>query len=107
MAKQKKLSFPASVTVIDKCLHTLHVDIWGPAPNPSLHGHRYFLTIIDDYSRFCWVYLMKNKSETRDQLTKFINLVENQFETKVKIIRSDNGHEFKMNDFFETKGIMH
>jgi len=44
-----------------------------------------YITIIDDFSRFSWVYLMHNKSETRTHLTNFINHVENQFETKVKI----------------------
>ena len=50
---------------------------------------------------------MKNKSDTRNHVIDFVNLVENQFETKVKVIRSDNGHEFKMHDFFNSKGIIH
>jgi len=40
-------------------------------------------------------------------LTSFINFVENKFETKIKVIRSDNGHVFKMNEFFSFKGIIH
>jgi len=107
MAKQKKLSFSNSQSRADKCFNLIHVDIWGPAPTPSLHGHRYFLTVIDNFSRYSWIYLMHNKSETRTHLTNFINFVENQFETKVKVIRSDNGHEFKMNEFFSSKGIIH
>jgi len=50
---------------------------------------------------------MQNKSETTTHLVNFINLVENQFGTKVQIIRSDNGNEFKMNSFFDSKGIIH
>jgi len=50
---------------------------------------------------------MHNKSETRMHLTSFINFVENKFETKIKVIRSDNGHVFKMNEFFSFKGIIH
>jgi len=107
MAKQKKLSFSNSESRTDRCFSLIHIDIWGPSPTPSLHGHRYFLTIIDDFSRFSWVYLMQNKSETRTHLVNFINLVENQFETKVQIIRSDNSNEFKMNSFFDSKGIIH
>lgn len=101
MSKQRKLNFSNSKSRTDKCLDLIHVDIWGPTPNPSLHGHRYFLTIIDDCSRFCWIYLMHNKSKTRMHPTNFVNFAENQFESKVKVIRSDNGHEFKMEDFFE------
>jgi len=107
MAKQRKVSFSNSDSRVDRCFSLIHVDIWGPYPTPSLHGHHYFLTIIDDFSRFSWVYLIHNKSETRTHLTNFINLVENQFETKVKIVRSDNGNEFKMHDLFYSKGIIH
>jgi len=39
LAKQKKLSFPNSISHIDKCFNLIHVDIWGPAPTPSMHGH--------------------------------------------------------------------
>jgi hypothetical protein len=53
-----------------------------------------FLTIVDDYSRFTWVILWKGKYEVASQVQSFINLVENQFESKVKILRSDNGPEF-------------
>jgi len=107
MSKQKKLPFSNSESCADKCFDIIHVDIWGPSPTPSLHGHHYFLTIIDDSSRFTLVYLMCNKSETRTHLINFVNYAENQFETKIKIIRNDNGHEFKMNDFFNSKGIVH
>jgi len=50
---------------------------------------------------------MKNKYDTRNHVINFVNLVENQFETKVKVIRSDNVHEFKMHDFFNSKGIIY
>jgi len=107
MSKQRKLPFSVSESHVVKCFDVIHTDIWGPSPTPSLHGHRYFLSIIDDHNRYCWVYLMKNKYDTRNHVINFVNLVENQFETKVKVIRSDNGHEFKMYDFFNSKGIIH
>ena len=50
---------------------------------------------------------MKTKSEVQNILTVFYNLVETQFETKIKCVRSDNGLEFKMTNFFNSKGIMH
>ena len=50
---------------------------------------------------------MKHKSDTKDLLVKFIHMVETQFNTKVKIIRSDNGPEFKLENFYVLKGIMH
>jgi len=50
---------------------------------------------------------MKHKSDTRDLLVNFINMAENQFDSKVKIIRSDNGLEFKLESFYTNNGIIH
>lgn len=74
----------------------LHVDIWGPCVVTSLHGHKYLLTIIDDHTRFVWVFPMVSKAEAQTQLKSFVAFVEKQFEAKVKIIWSDNGSEFIM-----------
>ena len=73
----------------------------------SLSGAKYFLTIEDDFTRSTWVYLMKHKSDTRDLLVKFIHMVETQFNSRVKIVRSDNGPEFKLENFYALKGIVH
>ena len=51
-AKPKRLSFPISTSKSKKCFDLIHVDIWGPYSIPSIHGHKYFLTIVDDYSRY-------------------------------------------------------
>nr|GMD46029.1 Retrovirus-related Pol polyprotein from transposon TNT 1-94 [Ipomoea batatas] len=83
------------------------MDIWGPYKVATTYGHQYFLTILDDHSRAVWIYLMKGKSEARGLIVGFCNLVENQFGTKVKCIRSDNGLEFNMVEFFKQKGIIH
>jgi len=63
--------------------------------------------IINNHSRFTRVYIMQNKSETRKHLLSFINYVETHFDVKVKTIRSDNGREFTMTDYFNSKGIVH
>nr|GLL25232.1 uncharacterized protein LOC109182622 [Ipomoea trifida] len=83
------------------------MDIWGPYKVATIHGHHYFLTILDDHNRAVWVYLMKAKSEVRSLIIQFCNLVENQFGTTVKCIRSDNGLEFNLQDYFSQKGIIH
>ena len=63
-AKRKRLSFPSS-THVSHCLFDLvHCDLWGPFSVPTIKGYKYFLTIMDDYSRCAWVYLLKSKSET-------------------------------------------
>ena len=58
-AKMRKLAFPISTSKFDACFDLIHVDIWGPFHIPSVFGHKYFLTIVDDKSRFTWVYFMK------------------------------------------------
>ncbi|KAK2387518.1 cysteine-rich RECEPTOR kinase [Trifolium repens] len=56
---------------------------------------------------FTWVILMKNKSETRGHIVNFLSYIETQFSTKLKCLRSDNGIEFLMHDFYNSKGILH
>ena len=65
-----------------------------------MHGCRYFLTIVDDFSRCTWIYLLKAKSETQLLLSQFYTLVEIQFNKKIKCIRTNNGTECLMKDFF-------
>lgn len=67
----------------------------------------YSITIIDDKSRFTWVLLMRIKFETSNLVKLFIFMVENQFSTHFKCILSDNGYVFKLNDFYNIKGIVH
>nr|KYP37856.1 Retrovirus-related Pol polyprotein from transposon TNT 1-94 [Cajanus cajan] len=72
----------------------------------SIHDHKYFLTILDDHSRYTWVILLKSKAEVKSHIQNFVALIENQFETTIKCIRSDNGLEFLLKDFFSSKGII-
>ncbi|GKB80025.1 putative ribonuclease H-like domain-containing protein [Tanacetum coccineum] len=68
----------------------------------------YCLVVTDDYSRFSWVFFLATKDETSGILKAFITGIENQINHRVKIIRCDNGTEFKnkeMNQFCEMKGI--
>jgi len=55
------------------------MDIWGPCTVNSMKGDKYFLTIVDDHSKFTWLYLMKTKVETRMHLIKFVSMVKTQF----------------------------
>jgi len=106
-AKHKRLPFPSSTSHASNKFELLHIDIWGPCSKTSMHGHRYFLTIIDDFSRYTWIHLMHTKAETRKIIIDFTAYIETQFDSKIKILRSDNGTEFLMNDFYARKGIIH
>jgi transposase InsO family protein len=62
-------------------------------------GKRYFMTLIDDATRFCYVYLLKTKDETFNCFKIYKAEVETQFEKKIKRLRSDRGGEYFSNDF--------
>ena len=62
---------------------------------------KYILVIVDNFSRFTWVYFLKQKSEATPKLKNFIKKVEVQLQKLVRNIRSDNGLEFKNKEFEE------
>ncbi|GJT50132.1 putative ribonuclease H-like domain-containing protein [Tanacetum coccineum] len=90
-------------------LHLLHMDLFGLTFVKSLMKRMYCLVVIDDYSRFTWVFFLATKDETNGILKPFITGIENLVDHKVKVIRCDNEIEFKnkeMNQFCEKKGIL-
>ncbi|GJW17474.1 putative ribonuclease H-like domain-containing protein, partial [Tanacetum coccineum] len=107
--KQHKASCKTKlVSTISQTLQMLHMDLFGPTSVRSINHKIYCLVVIDDYSRFSWVLFLATKDETSEILKTFITGIENQINHKVKIIRCDNGTEFKnndMNQFCGMKGI--
>jgi hypothetical protein len=106
-AKQKRLPFPHSTHVSQSIFDIVHMDIWGPIATPSMLGYKYFLTVVDDKSRFTWIFLMKYKSETSNLIKSFVKMIQTQFKITIKCIRSDNGTEFLLRDFYAETGILH
>ncbi|GKE08532.1 retrovirus-related pol polyprotein from transposon TNT 1-94, partial [Tanacetum coccineum] len=93
---------------ISQPLFMLHMDFFGPTFVSSLMHKKYCLVVTDDYRRFTWVFFLASKDETSGILKSFITEIENLVDKKVKIIRCDNGTEFKnkvMSEFCEKKGI--
>jgi hypothetical protein len=76
-------------------LELLHMDLFGPIAYLSIGGSKHGLVIVDDFSRFTWVFFLQDKTETQGTLNRFLRRAQNEFELKVKKIRSDNGSEFK------------
>nr|KYP43110.1 Retrovirus-related Pol polyprotein from transposon TNT 1-94 [Cajanus cajan] len=107
LAKHKRLPFPDSLTKSENVFDLIHVDIWGPLSVASIFGHKYFLTIVDDKSRFTWIFFMKNKFETKLLLQNFVSFVQTQFQQNIKTIRTDNGSEFLLKDWYAKLGIVH
>ncbi|KAJ0830242.1 putative RNA-directed DNA polymerase [Helianthus annuus] len=109
-AKQVRVPFPISDHKTKSVGELIHLDLWGPYKVTSYEGFKYFLTVVDDFSRTVWCYLLTNKTEVFDNLCSFYELVLTQFEKKIKVIRSDNGTEFvnnQMNMFCKNRGILH
>lgn len=91
-------------------LELLHTDLWGPSPVDSHSGCKYFLGIVDDYSRWLTTVPLKNKSDAPNAILNYISSAERQLGVKVVNIRSDNGLEF-CNQYLDSKlkslGIKH
>nr|GEV57046.1 putative ribonuclease H-like domain-containing protein [Tanacetum cinerariifolium] len=107
--KQNKAACKSKlVNSVSQPLQILHMDLFGPTFIKSIIGKMYFLVVTHDYSRFSWVFFLAKKDKTCGILKDFITGIENQLNHKVKIIRCDNGTEFKnyeMNQFCGIKGI--
>jgi transposase InsO family protein len=86
------------------------MDLFGPISYISINGKNYDLVIFDDFSRFTQVFFLQDKSEAKGVVKKFIRRVQNEFDLKVKNIRSNNGSEFRNTQvelFLDEEGIKH
>ena len=106
-SQTKEIDFSISSSHSLSPFALIHVDIWGSCSTTSIHGHKYFLTIVDDHTRFVWVLPMSSKAETQSLLQGFVKFVERKFDTNVKAICSDNVAKFIMSHFFQAIGIIH
>jgi len=75
LAKQRKLSFANSKSRTTYRFDLIDVDIWGSCSSISMNGNKYFLTIVDDHTRFTWLFLLKNKSKARKCWIDFVEYI--------------------------------
>ncbi|KAI3700056.1 hypothetical protein L2E82_44671 [Cichorium intybus] len=96
-------------TKIIEPLELLHIDLCGSAIE-SVAYIKYILVVVDDFSRFTWVFFLKQKSKAASNMINFIKKIEVLLRKQVRMIRSDNDTEFKnqvLDDFLVGKGISH
>ncbi|KAK1680292.1 hypothetical protein QYE76_041140 [Lolium multiflorum] len=109
--KQLKKKHPIkSIVTTSRPLELLHLDLFGPSHYDTLGGSKYGLVIVDDYSRYSWVFLLKSKDETHREFIIFAKKAQRMYESEIKAIRTDNGTEFKnytMQEFVDDEGIKH
>ena len=75
-------------------LELIHTDMCGPFPKASWNGQQYFISFIDDYSRYGYLYLIKKKSQLLDMFKAFKAEVENQLNKRIKAVKFDRGSEY-------------
>ncbi|KAL0533200.1 hypothetical protein IC582_030415 [Cucumis melo] len=95
LAKQPALSFSTSTSIYDKPFDLIHSDIWGLSSTSTVHGYRYYVLFIDDFSRFTWIYFLKHRSELSRTYIEFANMIRTQFSCPIKTLRTDNALEYK------------
>lgn len=110
LAKHTRATYPSRGLRSTQPFEVLHSDVWGPCEVHSISGHRWFVTFIDCYSRYTWLYLIKHKSHVFPVFRDLCALIQNQFGATIKTLRSDNGTEYvnhEFEQFLATNGIMH
>ncbi|GJX27462.1 retrovirus-related pol polyprotein from transposon TNT 1-94 [Tanacetum coccineum] len=109
--KSKKASFPSQlVPRTESKLELIHMDLCGPMRVESINGKKYILVIVDDYSRYTWVYFLHTKDEASDTIINFNNQVQRNLKAQIMKIRTDNGTKFKnekLQSFYAKLGIIH
>ncbi|WVZ52278.1 LOW QUALITY PROTEIN: hypothetical protein U9M48_003354 [Paspalum notatum var. saurae] len=109
--KQVGVSHPTkNFVTTSRPLELLHMDLFGSVAYISIGGNKYGLVIVDDYSRFTWVFILSDKGETQEVLKKFMRRAQNEYEVKIKRVRSGNGKEFKnigVEENLDEDGIKH
>nr|GEW58760.1 retrovirus-related Pol polyprotein from transposon TNT 1-94 [Tanacetum cinerariifolium] len=80
---------------LNKPLYLLHMDLCGPMRVESINGKRYVLVVVDDYSRYTWVFFLHSKDEASEVIISFIKKTQVNLQLQVQRVRADNGTEFK------------
>ena len=97
--KAHQLPYNESKFKAKEPLELVHSDVFGPVKQQSIGGMRYMVTFIDDFSRYVWVFFMKEKSDTFSKFKEFRESAEGEVGKKICCLRTDNGGEYSSNEF--------
>ena len=109
-SKHKRVPFNGKAEICKAPFLRVHCDIWGPSSTTSLTGAKWYLIIVDDFTRLTWVYLFKSKGEASYAVENYFNMIKRQFGISIKQFRLDNAREFfnyHLSTFFEKQGVVH
>nr|GFA87164.1 hypothetical protein [Tanacetum cinerariifolium] len=111
MGKSKNKSHkPKSKDINQEKLYLLHMDLCGLIRVESINGKKYILVVVDDYSRFTWVKILRSKDEALNFIIKFLKMIHVWLKVPVRRIQSNNGTEFvnqTSREYYEHVGISH
>lgn len=110
LGKFSALPFILSTSTSSAPFDLVHSDVWGPAPIPTKGGSRYYVSLIDDHTRYCWIYLMKRRSDLSHIYAEFKAYVKTQHSATIKCFRADLGGEYTSGDLsgiFKADGTIH
>ena len=110
LAKSHRVSYPLNSNKSIVPFGLVCSDVWGPSPITTSSGIQWFVTFIDDCTRMTWLYLLKHKSDVFSVFKTFHTMVQTQFSTDIRILRSDNGGEYVNSEFshyLTNSGILH
>uniref|UniRef100_A0A803PS03 Retrovirus-related Pol polyprotein from transposon TNT 1-94 n=1 Tax=Cannabis sativa TaxID=3483 RepID=A0A803PS03_CANSA len=99
--KSCRVKFATSQHTTKEKLAYIHSNLWGPSRIKTLGGASYFISIVDDFSRKVWVFLLKSKDEAFNAFVNWKRLIENQTKCKIRKLKTDNGWEYCSKQFDE------
>ncbi|KAM1757600.1 hypothetical protein ACFX11_006838 [Malus domestica] len=108
--KISKLPFDSVTSKSVQPFDIVHSDVWGPAPCLSIEGFKYYVTFIDQCTRFCWIFPLVNKADVCPTFLTFYQFVLTHFSVSIKTLQSDGGGEYighQLQTFLAAKGISH
>jgi hypothetical protein len=99
--KQTKTKFKSKEYSMTRTLEIVYTDLVGKTKTKGLKGEKYFMLLVDDYTRMTAVFFLKNKLEAFENFKIYKEMVENEMDSKIKCLISDNGGEFTLKELME------
>ena len=107
-SKSHRLPYTESDHWTTTPLELIHSDVWGPSPVESYLGYRYYVVFVDDFTRYTWLFPLKQKSEVSHTFSDFQRRIECQLGLKIRNFQSDWGGEFQsLSKILKERGITH
>jgi transposase InsO family protein len=101
MYAQTKTRFKSKEYSTKRPLEIVHTDLVGPTTTKGLKGEKYFMLLVDDYTRITALFFLRNKSEDFENFKVYKEMVENEMDSKIKCLQSNNGGEFNSKEFMD------